>query len=171
MSSRIWRAARTRALGVVLVAERRAEHAEHRVADARVDRAAEVLDHTLEERVEDAEGRLGVLGVGLIGAFGEPDQVAEQDRDELAFLSRGHGYEQSATVRTEPRPLRIARPAPRTDQHAQDSGLSRPLTFLGHRWTRVVQILPATLKAVPGAPASLPVTSTPNRNLVRARDR
>ena len=94
-----------RALGVVLVPHGRAEHAEHRVADELVHHAAEMLDRAFQQRVIDAEHRLDVLGVRLVGAFREPDEVAEQDRDDLALLAGGHALR--AAIRSSGRSGRL----------------------------------------------------------------
>ncbi len=120
-----------RALGVVLVAHRGSEDAEDRVADELVDRAAEVLDRAFQQRVIHAKHRLDVLGVGLIRALREPDQVAEQDRDDFAFLARGHTLKGRPAVQTEPRALRILGPAPGADDHGaecSDGSVQGPAT-------------------------------------------
>ena len=74
-------------LRVVLVGDRRAEHRHHRVADELLDGApepldlgpnrAEVIGATGPGRPRDRPGPTG----------GEPDQVAEQHRDDLALLA------------------------------------------------------------------------------------
>ena len=76
-------------LWIVLVGHRRAEERHHRVADELLDRAAvplELLPHTRVVRPED---RLDVLGVESLGTRREADEVAEEDRDDLAFTAAG----------------------------------------------------------------------------------
>ncbi len=92
-TSRICRPARIARSGSSSCPIGRAEHAEHRVADELVHRAAEMLDRAFQQRVIDAEHRLDVLGVRLVRAFREPDEVAEQDGDDLALLAQGHARE------------------------------------------------------------------------------
>ena len=115
------------ALGVVLMAHRGAEHAEHRVADELVDRAAEMLDRAFQQRVIDAEHRLHVLGVRLIRAFREPHQVAEQDRDDLPLLAHGNARERRPAVQTETGALGVLRSASGADDHGVEciDGLAR----------------------------------------------
>jgi hypothetical protein len=73
------------ALGVVLVRDRGAEHGHDRVADELLNRAAVALDVGAQERVVRAHGREYVLRIGGLRARREPDEVAEQDRDDLAL--------------------------------------------------------------------------------------
>ena len=74
-----------RALGVVLVRGRRAEERHHRVADELLDGAAVALELGADALVVRAEERLDVLGVELLGPLREADEVAEDDRDDLAL--------------------------------------------------------------------------------------
>ena len=76
-----------RALGVILVRHRRAEHGHHRVADEFLHGAAVALDHLLELRVIWAEPGAHVFGVGVLRGRGEAHQVTEEHRDDLAFLA------------------------------------------------------------------------------------
>ena len=78
------------ALGVVLVRDRRAEERHDRVADELLDRAAEALELRAQALVVRAEQRLDVLGIELLGARREADEVAEDDGDDftLAALAR-----------------------------------------------------------------------------------
>ena len=73
------------ALGIVLVGGRRAEERHHRVADELLDRAAVALELGADALVVRAEERLDVLGVERLRACGEADEVAEDDRDDLAL--------------------------------------------------------------------------------------
>ena len=75
-----------RALGVVLVRDGRTEHRHHRVADELLDGAAEALDLLFQASVVRPQRRADVLGIGLLGLGREPDEVDEQDGDDLAFF-------------------------------------------------------------------------------------
>ena len=80
-----------RALGVVAVRDRRAEHSHDGVADELLDHPAVVLDAVLGFAVVRLQHVADVLRVGLVGAGGRVDEVDEEDRDELAFLLRRVG--------------------------------------------------------------------------------
>jgi hypothetical protein len=75
-----------RPLGVVLVGDRRPEHGHHGVADELLRGTALPLDLLQHPEVEEAELAPDILGVGVLRIGGEPDQVTEQDGDDLAFL-------------------------------------------------------------------------------------
>ena len=77
-----------RPLRVVLVHRRDAEHRHDGVTDELVQGAADALDLTTQPGVERAKHGPYVLGIGPIRACGEPDQVTEEDRDDLALLAR-----------------------------------------------------------------------------------
>ena len=77
-----------RALGIVLVRRRRAEERHHRVADELLDRAAVPLELGADALVVGAEDRLDVLRVERLRARREADEVAEDDRDDLALAAR-----------------------------------------------------------------------------------
>ena len=68
-----------RSLRVVLMSDRSAEHRHHAVADELVECPAEVTDVLLQSRVVGAQDRLHILGIGLIEAGGESDEIAEDD--------------------------------------------------------------------------------------------
>ncbi len=76
-----------RALGVVLVRHRGAEHGHDGVADELLDRPAEALDVGLHALVVRAERRADVLGVGAVRSAREADEVDEEDRHDLALLA------------------------------------------------------------------------------------
>jgi hypothetical protein len=65
-----------------------AEHGHHGVADELLHGAAEPLDLAPDAAVVPSQRLPHVLGVGLVEARGELDHVAEQDRDDLALLTR-----------------------------------------------------------------------------------
>ena len=72
-----------RPLGIVLVRRRRAEERHHRVADELLDRAAVALELGADVPVVAAELGGDVLGVDLLGARREADEVGEEDGDDL----------------------------------------------------------------------------------------
>jgi hypothetical protein len=116
-----------RPLGVVLVGGGHPEHPHHGVADELLDRAAEALDLTPGPVVVGAEAGLDLLGVGLVGLGGEPDQVAEQDADDLALLALPPRRRQRGGAgQTEPGPFGIVLAAVLADGHADDA---RPSTL------------------------------------------
>ena len=67
---------------------RRAEQRHHRVADELLDGAAMALELGADALVVRAEERLDVLGIHRLGPGGEADEVAEDDRDDLALAAR-----------------------------------------------------------------------------------
>ena len=76
------------ALGVVLVRGRRAEERHDRVADELLDGAAVALELGADALVVGAQDRLDVLRIHRLGLRREPDEVAEDDRDDLALAAR-----------------------------------------------------------------------------------
>ncbi len=102
-----------RALGVVLVGHRCAEHPHRRVSDELVQRAAVALDRVLRAFVERHERATYVLGIGLVRSRREPHEVGEQDRDEASFLDRSDGRIRAAS-RTTCRSVRARGPTRRS---------------------------------------------------------
>ncbi len=96
-------------LGVVLVADRRPEHAEDGVPDELVQRAAEGLDLPHDPPVEGPKRRLDVLGVGVIRAGREPDEVADQHGHALALglAPLGRIGQRGSARHAEPRPVGV----------------------------------------------------------------
>ena len=78
-----------RPLGVVLVRHGRSEDGHDRVADELLHRASVGLDLLSQAGVVGAQACSHVLGVSLLGGSGEPDQVAEEDGDDLSLLEGG----------------------------------------------------------------------------------
>ena len=76
-----------RALGVVLVRDRRTEYRHHGVADELLDRAAVPLELVRARRVVRGEQPPGRPPDRPLGARREPDEVDEDDRDDLALLT------------------------------------------------------------------------------------
>jgi len=64
---------------------RRGAHRHHRVVDELLDGAAEALDLGAQPCVVWAQRRCHVFGVGVVGAGGETDQVAEEHGHDLAL--------------------------------------------------------------------------------------
>ncbi len=109
-----------RALGVVLVRGRSAEERHHRVADELLDGAAEALELPAQVRVVRGEQAADVLGIELLGAGGEADEIGEEHRHDLALLARGRGrsLQRRAARVAEPRGVRVLGRAARADDHA-----------------------------------------------------
>ena len=80
-----------RALGRVLVRDRRAEERHHAVAGELVDDALEAVDLAEAELDVLLEQLAVLLGVEPVGDRGRADEVAEQHRDELALAARAVG--------------------------------------------------------------------------------
>ena len=78
-----------RALGIVLVSGGCSEQRHDRVADELLDRSPMALELDAQARVVRAEYGTNVLGVELLRRRREPDQVAEEDGDDLPLLTRG----------------------------------------------------------------------------------
>ena len=76
-----------RALGVVFVRDRRAEHRHHGVADELLHRAAAVLELCAQPLVVRAQDRLDVLRVERFRARREADEIGEQHRHNLALAA------------------------------------------------------------------------------------
>ena len=74
-------------LGIVAVRDRRAEDRHDRVADELLDRSSERFDLGSQTRVVRTEDRTNVFGIELLGPSGEPDEVDEQDGDDLSLLA------------------------------------------------------------------------------------
>jgi hypothetical protein len=93
-----------RALDVVPVRDRRAEHRHRRVADVLVDGPAGTRDRAVDELEEAAEEPVHFLGVDLGRELREAGEVGEQDRDGAALAGRRRGglRDASTAVRAEP---------------------------------------------------------------------
>ena len=75
-------------LRVVLVRGGRAEERHDRIADELLDGAAVALELRADAFVVRTQDRLDVLGIHRLGLRREPDEVAEDDRDDLALAAR-----------------------------------------------------------------------------------
>ena len=87
-----------RALGVVLVGGGHPEDPDDRIPDELLHHAAVGLDLRPRHREVGGEHPVDVLGVGRLRGGGEPDEVAEQRGDDLAFLGDGAGGSASSGV-------------------------------------------------------------------------
>src|SRR5437667_8003305 len=96
-----------------------AEGRHDRIADELLDRAAVALDLLAQAGVIGADAGLHVLRVLLLGGGGKADQVAEEDRDDLALLERGCRPlgERSRAVAAEREPVGVLLAATRADEH------------------------------------------------------
>jgi hypothetical protein len=77
-----------RSLGIVLMADGRAEERHDCIADELLDRATEALELLLQPSVIRGENGCDVLGIHLLGLRGEADEIAEQRGDDLPLLTR-----------------------------------------------------------------------------------
>ena len=87
-----------RALGVVLVGRRGTPDGHHRVTDELLDRPAVAADD-LRRRSKYRTASRHILSVALLGEWGEPDEIGEEDGDQAAFSdgpSRRRGREPRA---------------------------------------------------------------------------
>ncbi len=75
-------------LGIVLVRGRGAEQGHDRVSDELLDGAAVPLELGAHALVVGPQERLDVLRIHRFGTGGEADEVAENDRDDLALSAR-----------------------------------------------------------------------------------
>ena len=82
-------------LRIVFVGGRRAEERHHRVADELLDGAPVPLELRANPLVVGPQERLHVFGIHRLGLRREPDEVAEDDRDDLSLapLVPRHGRE------------------------------------------------------------------------------
>ena len=78
-----------RALGVVLVRDRRAEERHHPVAEELVDRPLVAVDRAQDHLEGAVHDRVDVLGVELLGHRGEARHVREHHGDDLALALDG----------------------------------------------------------------------------------
>src|SRR6185436_9707058 len=78
-----------RSLGIVFVRHRCAEERDDGIADELLDRAAMALELVPEAGVIRREQCPDVLGIELLGARGEADEIGEENGDDLALLTPG----------------------------------------------------------------------------------
>ena len=98
-----------RALGIVFVRDRRTEDRHDSIADELLHRPAEPLDLLLHTRVVRTQTRADILRIGLLGRRGEPDEVDEENGDDLALFGCASWcfLEGGAARRAEARPLGV----------------------------------------------------------------
>ncbi len=80
-----------RALGVITMSDRRAEHRHHRVADELLEPPPVVLYVPLGIAVVELERVAHVLRIGSVRSRRESNEVDEEDRDELPLLRQATG--------------------------------------------------------------------------------
>ena len=99
------------ALGVVFVHERCSEDGDDRIADELLDGASMTLELRPDAGVIRRQLRAHVLGIELLCARRRADEVAEDDRDDLAFLDRpGSRGEARSALGAELRLRRVLEP-------------------------------------------------------------
>ncbi len=137
-----------RALGVVLVRDGCPEDRHDRVPDELLDRTAVALDLLAEAAVVGADAGADVLGVGRFGGSGETDEVAEEDRDDLALLVERRGRllaQRSAAERAERKLTRELLAAGGTRGHPPSLGrLKSPASASPEPWSRAKRAIRAT---------------------------
>src|SRR5205823_8109772 len=119
-------------LGVVLMRDGRAEERHHRVADELLDRAAVTLDLASEASVIGGEGCANVLRVELFGAAREPDEVGEQDGDDLPLFSCVRGCERRGAAAAEAEAVRVLLATGGADEHAPTLRAAAARCLVGH---------------------------------------
>ena len=109
------------ALRVVPVRCRRAEDGHDRVADELLDNPAERLELVLHRRMERREDCAHILGIELIRASGEADQIDEDHADNPPLLTRRGrgGVERGPAGEAEPRVVRVLRAACLAHEHGR----------------------------------------------------
>jgi hypothetical protein len=142
-----------RPLGVVLVRRRDAEHPDDRVPDELLDGAAVAFDLPAGPVVVGAEAGLDLLGVGLVGRGGEPDQVADEHADDLALLTPPAGAQRGGAGQTEAGPLGIVLATPLADDHADDPTQREPGTTRSSRRSRSGSAI-SSIAVIPCPPAA-----------------
>ena len=105
---------------VVLVRDRDAEDGHDRVADELLHRAAVALEDDAQILEVAAHARPQRLGVGRLAERGRADEVAEEDRDDLALLARRLRRGERRPARAaEPRVVGVLAPTARACRHAR----------------------------------------------------
>ena len=106
---------------------RRAEKCEHRVADEFIDQTS-LLEDRAAYALEIIVGQIGEkFRVHGLGAFGEADEIREEDSDDLALLVHGMRYSDrqgDAAKRAERERPRQLLAATRADRHPPSLGHS-----------------------------------------------
>jgi hypothetical protein len=110
-----------RALDVVAVCDRRAEHAHHRVADVLVDRAARALDRAVRELEVAREDTMDLLGVQPARHSRVTREIGEQDRDLPALADRRRAAARHVARQAAPHAGQKRAPGGSTTRHCSHS--------------------------------------------------
>ena len=86
-----------RPFGVVAVRDRRAEDAHHGIADELLHAASVALELAADVRVVRHEECADILGIELLRARREPDEIDEEDGHDATLLTRARGLAEGAT--------------------------------------------------------------------------
>ena len=129
---------------------RSAEERHHRVADELLDGAAEALELLAQMRVVRGEQAADVLGIELLGAGGEADEIGEEHRHDLALLAhrRRRSLERRAAGVAEPGGVRILGGAAWADDHSLSVRLP-PSTVTRRLWLTVLRGRRGVSTAIP----------------------
>jgi hypothetical protein len=98
------------------------EQSDHRIPDELLHHAAVGLDLSTGHLGVGGEHLVDVLGIRGLGGRGEPDEVAEQAGDDLAFLgdgANGSRIERSSALHAELRPVGVLVAAVRAVEHVR----------------------------------------------------
>ena len=117
-----------RTLRVVLVCDGSAEDGHDGIADELLHGAAEALDLRAQAREVRREHAADVLGVELLGAACEADEVGDEDGDDLTLLARGFvfGRERRTARVTEAGALGVLLAARGANRHADSVRGAQP---------------------------------------------
>ena len=119
-------AARIGALGVVLPGDGAPEQRHDRVADELLDGPAVALELVAQPGVIRRQDGLDVFRIEAFGTRREPDEVAEQDRDDLALLAGGvGGLERRPAHAADPKAVRVRLTTGSTDDRHRRKGTCR----------------------------------------------
>ncbi len=110
-----------RALGIVLMSHRSAEHSHYRVTNELLNRGAVTFQLVPQQAVIGAESGQDILGVSPVSPAGRAHQIAEEHRDDLPLLCQAPWAlrQRPAAVSTKTGSCSGLSPAPRTPGHAR----------------------------------------------------
>ena len=111
------------ALGIVLSRDRRTEQRHHRIADEFLDGSAVTLELVAQAGVIGRQDRLDVFRIEPFGTCREPDEIAEHDRHDLAFLARRRAdVKRRPAHPADPKAVRVRLTAGSTDHRHRRKG-------------------------------------------------